>query len=69
MPKFHVTLEETVRYVVTVEADNEREAREDATEMFLQSDKPFDDFHGSVEDRTVFIVLPALPSSELSTVS
>lgn len=59
MPKFHVTLEETVRYTITVEAKNATDAAGEAEELFLQSLDPFIDFAAHVENRTTFDVLPA----------
>lgn len=47
MPKFLVTLEETVRYTVEVEAETENEANADAVETWNNSEDPFGDFDGS----------------------
>lgn len=46
MPKYSVELVERVTYTVEVEADNEEEARESATEAWAQSDDPDKDFDG-----------------------
>lgn len=53
MPKYAVTIQETISYQVIVEADDKKEARETATELLLQSENPFEDFGGSVDDRDV----------------
>lgn len=51
MPKYVVTLEERITYDVTVEADNADNAMEAADEVFVQSERPFEDFHGCVQER------------------
>lgn len=49
MPKYSVTLEETVLYEVEIEADDEETAKEIAADLWCQSEDPFNDFcgHGS----------------------
>ena len=47
MPKFYVTLEEIVRYEVEVDAPDADTAQNDAVEMWVQSQDPYNDFCGS----------------------
>jgi hypothetical protein len=49
MPKYNVTLEETVRFVITVEADSKEVASEIATRMWCQSEDPTRDFDGECQ--------------------
>lgn len=53
MPKYCVTLEETVTYTVDVEAANREEARESAMEAWAQSPQPDNDFCGDGHGVTV----------------
>jgi hypothetical protein len=46
MAEFTVTLVETVRYYVVVEAENAEQAGDDAREMWANSEDPTDDFNG-----------------------
>ncbi|KQS84304.1 DpnD/PcfM family protein [Rhizobium sp. Leaf383] len=46
MAKFLVTLEETVRYTVEVEADNQLAAEELAPDIWAASEDPTQDFLG-----------------------
>lgn len=59
MAKFYVTLEETVKYTVEVEADDEDDAREFAVEAWVQSGDPTTDFDGQGEGVTVTTVCEA----------
>ena len=47
MPKYIVTLEETVHYDIEVEADSDDEASQIAAEEWAQSKDPTHDFGGS----------------------
>lgn len=44
MPKYVVTLVETISYEVTLEAENESDAEEGAKEIWCNSAKPGEDF-------------------------
>lgn len=47
MPRYAVTLEETVLYTITVDAEDEEAAKEIAAEEWAQSPDPTHDFCGS----------------------
>lgn len=57
MPKFCVTLTETVRYFVEVEADTEEEAEIAAPEIWANSADPTGDFDGQGEGVQVYLTL------------
>lgn len=56
MPKYRVTIEETVTYNVEVEADDEESAGEDAVEIFLNSEDRDQKYFTSVDERDVLNV-------------
>lgn len=68
MPKFNVTLEEKIRYTITVEAETAAAAAHVAEEVFVQSDDPFKDFVSHVEDRGVLNILPAPDSADVDQI-
>ncbi len=47
MPKYRVTLEETILYTLEVEAKNQESAREIASDLWAESEDPTKEFHGS----------------------
>lgn len=47
MPKYNVTLEETILYTVVVEAGDKKSACEAACDLWAQSDDPTKEFDGS----------------------
>ncbi|NEI71011.1 hypothetical protein GR212_15640 [Rhizobium lusitanum] len=59
MPKFTVTLKETVFYTVDVEAESEEEAGDIARDDWAASDDPTQDFNGNGQGVEVDDVEPA----------
>lgn len=51
MTKYVVTLEERITYDVIVEADSADNAMEAADDVFCQSERPYEEFHGCVQER------------------
>ncbi len=59
MPKFKVTLEETVLYSMEVEAEDEDTASSMAEKLWAQSEDPTKDFHGAGNGVEAIDVEPA----------
>ena len=59
--RYNVRVVETIEYVVSVEASDKEDARKAAREAFVQSENPYDDFDGSVENRSFSFVLDMGP--------
>jgi hypothetical protein len=58
MPRYNVTLVETVRYWVEVEAENEDEAGDLACDVWAESDDPTKRFDGEGQGVDVLRVTP-----------
>lgn len=57
MPKYIVTLTETVKYFVEIEAASKDEAEADAVEAWNHSEDPFGDFRGEGQGVDVYLTL------------
>lgn len=64
MPPFNVSILRTEIFTVTVEAEDEADAKEAACELFVQSDDPTGEFNGAIEDWFVCLVLRAPEDEE-----
>lgn len=52
MPKFDVTMKETIYYDLVVEAEDEEEAEDAAEALFVQSVDPYVTFDGRADERS-----------------
>lgn len=58
MTKYIVTLEETCRFYIPIEAENETDAGEKALDRFSGSRDPWKDFDGENQNVQLIFVLP-----------
>jgi len=69
MPKFNVTIEETCRYTMTVEAQDEEQAGLVAEDTVVNCEEPWMDFIAEVTDRRTFVVMKAPDTAEVTQIN